>query len=152
MGWKTYPSGIIDIFFFLKCTLDSQIKRLEAIFLYYFFLTLQYISVCLELTSLTPCKNTSIQIVECGAKLESSKKKKKKNGKKTGKGRLGHHCWIQKWAKYQWILSSDCLPVSSVFPTLVPQQKVHFWPHNKSFIDWACSVKMAWYWHQGGCS
>ena len=28
----------------------------------------------------------------------------------------------------------------------VPQEKFPRKPHNKSFIDQACSVKMAWYW------
>ena len=35
-------------------------------------------------------------------------------------------------------------------PALVPQKRnsvgVMFWPHNKFFIDEACSVKMAGYW------
>ena len=29
---------------------------------------------------------------------------------------------------------------------LVPQEKIPQMPYNKSFIDQACSVKMAWYW------
>ena len=38
----------------------------------------------------------------------------------------------------------------SALPTLVPQKRnafgLIFWPYNKSFIDQACSVKMAGYW------
>ena len=53
------------------------------------------------------------------------------------------------------ILGSDWLPerarwaylARSGLPALVPQKRnsvgVMFWPYNKSFIDQACSVKMA---------
>ena len=56
------------------------------------------------------------------------------------------------------ILCSDWLPerarwaypARSGLPTLVPQKRnsvgVMFWLYNKSFIDQACSVKMAGYW------
>ena len=54
----------------------------------------------------------------------------KKNGKKRGKGRLGHHCWIQEWEKYQWILSSDCLPAC-----LPPQNFPHWCYKKKSSFD-----------------
>ena len=60
--------------------------------------------------------------------------------------------------KMKRILCSDWLPkrarwaslARSGLPTLVPQKRnsfgVIFWPYNKSFIDQACSVKMAGYW------
>ena len=56
------------------------------------------------------------------------------------------------------ILCSDWLPerarwaylARSGLPALVPQKRnsvgVIFWPYNRSFIDQACSVKMAGYW------
>ena len=56
------------------------------------------------------------------------------------------------------ILCSDWLPeparwvylARSGLPALVQQKRnsvgVMFWPYNKSFIDQACSVKMAEYW------
>ena len=58
-------------------------------------------------------------------------------------------------ASVKWILCSDWLPerarwaylARSGLPALVPQKRksfgVIFWPLNKSFIDQACSVKMA---------
>ena len=60
--------------------------------------------------------------------------------------------------KMKRILCSDWLPERARWayfarlglPALVPQKRntvgVMFWPHNKSFIDQACSVKMAGYW------
>ena len=60
--------------------------------------------------------------------------------------------------KMKRILCSDWLPerarwaylARSGLPALVPQKRnsvgVIFWPYNKSFIDQACSVKMAGYW------
>ena len=59
--------------------------------------------------------------------------------------------------KMKQILCSDWLPerarwaylAHSGLPVLVPQKRnsfgVIFWPYNKSFIDQACSVKMAGY-------
>ena len=59
--------------------------------------------------------------------------------------------------KIKWILCSDWLPerakwaylARSGLPTLVLQKRnsvgVIFWPYHKSFIDQACSVKMAGY-------
>ena len=58
------------------------------------------------------------------------------------------------------ILCSDWLPerarwaylARSGLPALVPQKRnsigVLFWPYNKSFIDQACLIKMAGYWHR----
>ena len=37
-------------------------------------------------------------------------------------------------------------PARSGFPSKVKFLSVIFWPYNKSFIDQACSVKMAGYW------
>ena len=50
--------------------------------------------------------------------------------------------WLPKWARWAYLARSG-------LPALFPQKRnslVYFWPDNKSFIDQACSVKMAGYW------
>ena len=47
--------------------------------------------------------------------------------------------WLPEWARWPYLARSG-------FPALFPQKRkifrVIFWPHNKSFIEQACSVKM----------
>ena len=63
--------------------------------------------------------------------------------------------WLaQRVGKMKGILCSDWLPERARFPLDISrfvQTKAKFfgaifWPYNKSFIDQACSVKMAGYW------
>ena len=50
-----------------------------------------------------------------------------------------HSDWLLKWARWTHLALSRS-------PTLFPQEKVLFMATNKSFINQACSVKMAGYW------
>ena len=57
--------------------------------------------------------------------------------------RISCYDWLPEQARWVYLARSG-------LPVLVPQKRnsvgVMFWPYNKSFIDQACSVKMAGYW------
>ena len=50
--------------------------------------------------------------------------------------------WLPKQARWAYLAHSGF----PAFPGEVKFFGVIFWPYNKSFIDQACSVKMAGYW------